>query len=281
MSELPADDWSPADNPYSIAVSEANWWKATVALTIGRMREQPTQVGFFDSAQIDARTLVVALRQMLMAAKLEQIALADLGIDEAVGDELAKAQAQFEEALPGIKEIRDGLTHFEDWARGTGRGAQATARKNGSTEREVARDFWSFGYDPSADTVTMGPFTISVPAAETATRQLHAAIYTAARSVDLARALAVRAEAAEALTAAGITHTPPDGQVLLSPGADLRVWLSLNLPGDQAQLRHDVAQRTIAAITAAGLALASNSHPQAHDLHDRLAGAEALLVQRH
>ncbi|MEU9074523.1 hypothetical protein AB0D22_07550 [Kitasatospora sp. NPDC048538] len=280
MSELPADDWSPADNPYSIALSEANWWKATVLLTIGRMRQQPTHVGFFDSAQIDARTLVVALRQMLMAVKLEQTALADLGIDPAVGDELAKAQQQFETALPGIKEIRDGLTHFEDWARGTGRGAQLTARKNGSTEREVARDFWSFGYDPAADTVTMGPLTISVPAAETATRELHAAIYTAARSVDLARAQAVRAEADEALTAAGITHTPPDGQVLLSPGADLRVWVSLNLPTDQAQLRHDVAKRTIAAITAAGLSLASNSHSQARDLHDRLAGAEPLLVQR-
>ncbi|XQE77587.1 hypothetical protein ACN24L_00505 [Streptomyces microflavus] len=48
-----------------------------------------------------------------MAEKLEQIALADLGIDPAAGQALGEARERFEVALPGIKHMRDGLIHFE------------------------------------------------------------------------------------------------------------------------------------------------------------------------
>ncbi|MEH0412189.1 hypothetical protein [Streptomyces scabiei] len=110
-SNLP-DDWSPADNPYSIALSEANWWRATVALTVKRMHGDDVQVGWFSSRQIDARTLVVALRQLLAAVKLERIALTDLGMDPAVITALDDAEQVFLDALPNIKHVRDGLTHF-------------------------------------------------------------------------------------------------------------------------------------------------------------------------
>ncbi|WP_158781240.1 hypothetical protein [Streptomyces sp. NRRL S-237] len=95
MSETVADDWSPADNPYAIAVSEAQWWQRTAALAVRRIRadDDDSSAPFFDSRQIDARQLCIALRQLLMAEKLEQIALADLGIDPAAGQALNEARA--------------------------------------------------------------------------------------------------------------------------------------------------------------------------------------------
>ncbi|MEV0188418.1 hypothetical protein AB0I39_07785 [Kitasatospora purpeofusca] len=279
MSELP-DDWSPADNPHAIAVSEATWWNATVALTVLRMREQPTQVRSFDSQQIDARTLVTALRNLLTAAALQKAALAELGADHAAADELTASRGRFEAALPGLKEIRDGLTHFEHWSRGTGLGAQAAARRAGLSEREVARDFWSFQFDPATDTVTMGPFTIQVTAAETAAEQLHDAIYTAARAVDAARATAVHADVAAALTTQRITYQPPAGQVQLTKDRLQRVCVALGPQTASPPSRHDLAAQVVAALTSAGLSLASTIHPQADDITDRLAAAETLLVRR-
>jgi hypothetical protein len=32
------DDWSPADNPYAIAVSEAQWWQRAVRLAVLRVQ---------------------------------------------------------------------------------------------------------------------------------------------------------------------------------------------------------------------------------------------------
>ncbi|MDJ0346087.1 hypothetical protein QMK19_31460 [Streptomyces sp. H10-C2] len=57
-----------------------------------------------------------------MAEKLEQIA---------VGQALAMARKRFEDVLPGIKHMRDGLTRFEDWSRGKGIGPQAGRVKAG------------------------------------------------------------------------------------------------------------------------------------------------------
>ncbi|MBV9446305.1 MAG: hypothetical protein JO345_10460 [Streptosporangiaceae bacterium] len=39
MSGAAVGDWSPADNPYAIAVSEAQWWRDAARLAIMRMRD--------------------------------------------------------------------------------------------------------------------------------------------------------------------------------------------------------------------------------------------------
>lgn len=45
-----ADDWSPADNPYAIAVSEARWWRDAALLAIPRMRgSDDSRLGWFNS----------------------------------------------------------------------------------------------------------------------------------------------------------------------------------------------------------------------------------------
>ncbi|WP_328434804.1 hypothetical protein [Streptomyces sp. NBC_00425] len=277
-SNLP-DDWSPADNPYSIALSESSWLRATVALTVARMHGADVQVGWFSSRQIDARTLVVALRQLLAAVKLERIALTDLGVDPAVISALDDAEQVFLDALPNIKHVRDGLTHFEDWALGRGSGPQRDARKV-ADPRDVARDFWSFGYDPVTDSVTMGPFTISVSAAVPAANALCAAIYAATRAVDQRTTAELRDQVVQSLTDAAISCTPPQGPVLVSQGHDTRVWLSLNLSSVPDAEHMELAERVVTVMAHAGLRLTSSTFPEAQDFAARLFADEPLRVER-
>ena len=171
-STLP-DDWSPADHPYAIATSEAQWWRSAAILAINRMRADDDHIGWFSTRQIDARQLIFALRQLLTAEQLEQVALADLGIDPRVGEALAAARQRFEDALPGVKHMRDGLMHFDEWSRGEGKyGPQRERRRAGELARDVARECWSFGYDPASGVVWFGPYSIDVGAAEHAAVQL-------------------------------------------------------------------------------------------------------------
>ena len=179
------DDWSPADNPYAIAVSEAQWWKASAQLAILRIRRnEDSGFSWCDPQQIDARQLVFALRQLISAEELEQFALKELGIDPTVRHKLTQARRRFEQALPGIKDMRDGLTHFEEWSRGMGQGPQRKRRDAGDLPRDIARDFSRFGFDPDAGTVSSGPYVFSIDVAERAAQEFAQAIYMASREVD-------------------------------------------------------------------------------------------------
>ena len=188
MSQTEPDDWSPADNPYAIAVSEAQWWLRAATLTVGRLRAAPGRVGGFGSHQIDARLLVLALRQVMTAEELEQKALRALGMNKATRTALAAARAKFEADLPGIKDMRDGLVHFEEWSLGRGNGPQKARRAEGQIDRDVARQYWGFGYDAANGTVTSGPYTIEIGKADVAAEELTWAIWMAARDVDARRA---------------------------------------------------------------------------------------------
>src|SRR5260370_17321031 len=69
-------DWSPADNPHAIAISEAQWWQRAVQLAVLRLRDPGDQrISWFSTRQIDARQLVFALRQILNAEPLPSAAL--------------------------------------------------------------------------------------------------------------------------------------------------------------------------------------------------------------
>lgn len=186
MADLPSGvDWSPADNPYAIAVSEATWWLCAVRLTIGRLNDAPDgRAAPMSSAQIDARSLIFALVQLLAAERLEQTALRKLGMDPAVGEALDRARECYVNALPNIQDMRNALAHFDDWALGAGHGLQKSWAKNGSELRDIAGHYWGFGYDPGRRVVKLGPLTIEVEKAALAARDLHRAIYAAARQVD-------------------------------------------------------------------------------------------------
>lgn len=186
MSNEPPDDWSPADDPYAIAVSEAQWWKWAIQLTASRLTGPDEQyIWPISSRQVDARYLILALSQLLRAEQLEQFALDDLALDVAVGHRLSAARARYLAEMPGLEHMRNALTHFDAWARGAGHGPQKRRVDGGDTSREVARDFWGFGYDVRCETISFGPYGVHVPTALNAAVALTAAaIYAAARAVD-------------------------------------------------------------------------------------------------
>ncbi|MEU9617118.1 hypothetical protein AB0D56_37230 [Streptomyces sp. NPDC048209] len=280
MNSTVVDDWSPADNPYAIALSEAQWWQRTAALAVRRIHADDEDGDpFFSSRQIDARQLCIALHQLLVAEKLEQTALKELGIDPTVGQSLTQAREHFEATLPGVKHMRDGLTHFEDWSRGKGRGPQKERLKARDEPRDVARAYWSFAYDPQADTVTMGPYQIQVSAVDEAAGELAYAIYLAAHEVDRRNTARFRTTVLQALTDAGIPVGPEEA-VRVSAGDDGRVWLSFT-PGvlDGEPARQELAERAVAALTAAALRLAESTPLQPEESVPRLVGWQSLRVE--
>jgi hypothetical protein len=220
----------------------------------------------------------MTLRQLLTAEQLEQAALSDLGIDPAVGAALAAARGQFEEALPGIKDMRDALMHFDEWARGTGKyGPQARRRNAGDALRDIARDYWRFGYDPGTGAVSFGPYRIDIGVADRAAADLCSAIYTAARAVDAKNTAELRARVTDALSGAGIGHDSTGALLTVSPGHDMTIWLSLK-PGAGEHERRELARKAIGALARAGLYLESAMLAQAPDPGERLALGEALLT---
>jgi hypothetical protein len=276
MPDTTADDWSPADNPYAIAVSQAQWWQNAARLAIWRMRrDDDTGVGWVSSRQVDAANLILALVQLLRAERLEQAALDSLNIDRSVSEALSHAAKRFTDRLQGIEDMRDGLTHFDEWSRGLGRGPQKTRRDAGRTARDVAREYWRFGYDPGTGTVSFGPYTIEVDAVDEAARELFLAIYEAARSVDEKHTAELRARTVSALTTGGIPCDMEGSAVSLSQGQDLRIWVSLG-----GEDRGDVARRVVEALAHAGLRLVSVGDSQAHDQAARLGRGESLYVER-
>jgi hypothetical protein len=275
-------DWSPADNPHAIAISEAQWWQRAVQLAVLRLRDPDDQrISWFSSRQIDARQLVFALRQLLSAARLADTAMEARGIDANARDTLGQARQRFEDALPGIKDMRDALMHFEDWSRGEGRfGPQRDRRNAGEALRDVAREFWGFAYDPSAGTVSLGPYTINVDTADQAARELSWAIYQASREVDQANAAELLARTAEVLTAAGVPCSlAQEAPLRIRMKDDSRVWLSLIAAGQNEHERRALAEQVVNALTSAQLRLVSIQ--QAEDLAaaERLVRGEALFVE--
>lgn len=186
MPNAQHDEWSPADHPYAIAVSEAQWWRSAVGLAAARLGDPiDPRASPMSSHQIDARNLVFALAQLLNAEQLEQVALSELDVVPSIGRSLARARTEFLDALQGIREVRNALTHFDEWARGSGLGEQKRAVDAGESPRDAARRFWGFGYDRASQSVLHGPYRIEVKVAIRAATDLSQAIYEAARQVDL------------------------------------------------------------------------------------------------
>lgn len=185
MDDASPGHWSPADHPYAIAVSEAQWWLSAVRLAEARLRDpDDPRAAPVSSRQVDARNLVLALTQLLVAERLEQTALADLGINATVAERLADARSRFEAALPGLQTTRNALTHFDEWARGSGHGPQKSDISAGASRRQAARTYWGFGYDPTTHAVGIEPYRFGVETAVRAAHDLAHAIYDAAHEVD-------------------------------------------------------------------------------------------------
>ncbi len=273
-------DWSPADNPHAIAISEAQWWQRAVQLAVLRLREPDDQrISWFSSRQIDARQLVFALRQILNAERL--VAVAMRGVDTAAHEALAHARQRFEDALPGIKDMRDALMHFDEWSRGQGRGPQKGRRDAGGALRDVAREYWGFGYDPSAGAVSLGPYIIGVDTADQAARDLSWAIYQAARAVDQANATELLSRTVGVLNKAGVSCASTSANevsIWLRVKDDSRVWLSLTAVGLDQQERRELSEQVVNVLSNAGLRLVSIRQAEGLEPAERLLRGEALYV---
>ena len=221
----------------------------------------------------------MTLRQLLTAEQLEQAALAELGIDPAVSAGLVAARERFEDALPGIKGMRDALMHFDEHSRGLGQGPQAERRNAGEDLRDIARDFWRFGLDPDAGTVAFGPYTIGIDTAVRAAAELRQAIWVAAHAVDRKNTAELRARTLEALLDGEVRHNAPGTPLRVSPGNDLRVWLSFDhSPASSGQELEMLSARVIGVLAAAGLRLESLNQAQALRPDERLVRGELLYV---
>jgi hypothetical protein len=276
-------DWSPADNPHAIAISEAQWWQSAAQLAVLRLCDPDDQrISWFSSRQIDARQLVFALRQILNAERLVVAAMEARGVGTGALEALAHARQRFEDALPGIKDMRDALTHFDEWSRGKGHGPQKDRRNAGEALRDVAREYWGFGYDPNAGTVSLGPYTIQVDAADQAAKDLSWAIYQAAREVDQANAAELLSRTAELLNNAGIScasTSPEEVSLWVRVKDDSRVWLSLTAGGPNQPERRELSEQIVSVLTQAGLRLVSINQAENLEPAERLLRGEALYVE--
>ena len=258
-------------------MSEAQWWERTAQLALRRLGDpDDDRISWFSSRQIDARQLIFALCQLLTAERLQQAALEDLDMDQSVRDGLDVARHAFEHALPGIKHMRDALVHFEDWARGKGRGPQKQRVLAGTPLREAAAEFWGFEYDPMAGTITLGPYIISVAAIESAAVELAQAIYVAAQAVDSRNAARLHAKVVGALNAAGISFNKPSAPLRVTVGHDRKVWFSF-LATDGSNDGRSLWQAVIDALAFSELRLASASRPEVEDTCEEFLLGRSLM----
>jgi hypothetical protein len=181
-SHEPADAWSPADNPYAIAVSEGQWWLRSAQLCAQRI--QGKRDPGHQSVQIDARLFIICLRQLLYAAEMEQAAIVELPVEPRRA--LGLARREFEQAVPSVVAARDRLVHFGEYATGTSI-PQRREKKAGTDPRTLASRDWGFGYDHGTGVIGIGPHQVDVLQATAEAEKLFWAIYMAATAVDDAR----------------------------------------------------------------------------------------------
>lgn len=173
MTPYADQSWSPADNPYAIAVSEGWWWLQAVNLCADRIQE-----GDDPNRQVDARLLILALRLLEQAAAMEAAAI-DEEAQAAVWSHLEQARTRFNQLVPGMRDARNVLTHFDEYSRGQGR-LQQDYRDHAA----AARCYSVGGYDPANGKVVVGPHQIDVSQARAQAHELFTALYAAARAVD-------------------------------------------------------------------------------------------------
>jgi hypothetical protein len=124
MSSEEDDRWSPALNPYAIAVSQS-WWAMAAVLQFAadaKGADGPAQ-------QIYARQIFGHLRLLQRCAVMEAKELARLGVGQVHRDQLQDEIDLFESAVPGAKSARDILEHFDEYARGDGRLQRKATRR--------------------------------------------------------------------------------------------------------------------------------------------------------
>lgn len=179
MSDDQKDEWSPAENPYAIAVSQSWWVLQALLLFTSEARD-----ALDHRQQIYARQIFGQLRLLRLCARMQADELESLGVSEIERDRLNRAIEEFDKATPDARDARNMLEHFDEYARGQGVLQQRAIHEEGLSVYEAAALYWGGGYDPSTEQITEGPIVIHVPAALAGAEALHRAIYVAGKAVD-------------------------------------------------------------------------------------------------
>ncbi len=183
MSDPGQERWSPARDPYAIAVSHA-WW----AFQAVRLFAADAHRASGHEQQIYARQIFGQLRALRRCAAMQASELVRIGVSDGERARLDRAIAAFDLAVFDATAARDLLEHFDDYALGKGKLQRRAMRELGLDLHEAAAMYWGGGYDPATRRITEGPFAIDVPQAVEAAAALQAAIYQAGRAVDAHRA---------------------------------------------------------------------------------------------
>jgi hypothetical protein len=168
--------WSPADEPYAVAVPEANAWKQAIDLCAYRMR------GGGPDAQIDARLFLLALRLLLRTQSMASKAVKTV---PAAAQLVNDARRNFDEACPDAKGACDMIEHFGEYALGTGDlQSNVRDRNKRSIDRVAAARDWSLDYDQTVDRIRLGLTEIDVAMVCQHAKLLQHSIWAAARAFE-------------------------------------------------------------------------------------------------
>jgi hypothetical protein len=172
--------WLHIERGANIGHTEAWSWMRTVKLQLRRiLREDDGETAILDSYQ-----LVMALRMVLRGAEMTRRHLAtDAG--RALLDEGLVA---FAAAVPGGKDARDVIEHFDEYTQGTGRLQQPKLgrQRPQPDETQAARfriDFrWESEGEQRRPVLVVGPYPIDLVTAADAAARLQCDTYEALRA---------------------------------------------------------------------------------------------------
>jgi hypothetical protein len=173
------DDWRLVDHGVDVALAHAWHWAVAARAQLRRVVEQPGT----DEQIPDAFLLIVAIRNVLRAA---DFAFRSFSTEQARA-QLAEALGEFDVAVPGAKQTRDVLEHFDDYSQGRG-DLQHTRRATRVADETRARSYAvDFGYADAPvsftrPTLTVGPHVIELTTAAEAVSRLVHEIWAAAKT---------------------------------------------------------------------------------------------------
>jgi hypothetical protein len=90
-------------------------WMLALEIQNDRIELEVTDLSAGLRREIDQRFFVVALRNLIRAAKQDQIRAS-----AEIRARISKGLVEFDRAVPGVKDFRDVLEHFDDYEKGKG-----------------------------------------------------------------------------------------------------------------------------------------------------------------
>lgn len=127
-------------------------WQRAVALQASRLTATPNQPLSTLDVQPDVLMMMVALRDFVRAAELVKALAQDAEVTDAVD--------KFVATIPGLKQARDVLEHFDDYLVGRGRNS------------EVKKFRPRISSDGEASRLHVEPYVVNLTAADQAAAEL-------------------------------------------------------------------------------------------------------------